>query len=79
MTEERSARIKKRGRPYDQRTHSSRRARPPGAPVQELPTAYKSVCLYCLPLRGRRAESSRPTNAERTIAVGRVVCAPVSQ
>ena len=23
-------------------------------PVQELPTAYKSVRLYCLPLRGRR-------------------------
>ena len=23
-------------------------------PVQELPTAYKSVRPYCLPLRGRR-------------------------
>ena len=24
-----------------------------GAPVQELPSAYKLVYLYCLPLRGR--------------------------
>ena len=31
-----------------------RRARPLGAPVQELPSAYKLVRLYRLPLRGRR-------------------------
>ena len=40
-------------------------------PVQELPTAYKSVRLYCLPLRGRHAQWSCPTNMERTLAVGR--------
>ena len=40
-------------------------------PVQELPRAYKLVHLYRLPLRGRHAESSCPTNMERTIAVGR--------
>ena len=28
-------------RPYGDRTHPHRRARPPGAPVQEPPTAYK--------------------------------------
>ena len=40
-------------------------------PVQELPTAYKSVRLYRLPLRGRHAQWSCPTNMERTLAVGR--------
>ena len=48
-----------------------RRARRLGAPVQELPNAHKLVRLYCLPLRGRHAESSCPTNVERTLAVGR--------
>ena len=34
-----------------------RRARRLGAPVQELPTAYKSVRPYRLPLRGRRGDA----------------------
>ena len=40
-------------------------------PVQELPNAYKLVRLYRLPLRGRHAQWSCPTNVERTLAVGR--------
>ena len=40
--------------PYECGTHSRRRARRLGAPVQELPNAHKLVRLYRLPLRGRR-------------------------
>ena len=45
-------------------------------PVQEPPTAYKSVRLYRLPLRGRHAQWSCPTNVERTLAVGRAPAIP---
>ena len=47
-----------------------------GAPVQELPNAHKLVRLYCLPLRGRHAQWSCPTNVERTLAVGRAPAIP---
>ena len=40
-------------------------------PVQELLNAHKLVRLCCLPLRGRHAQWSCPTNVERTLAVGR--------
>ena len=40
-------------------------------PVQELPTLYKPVPLYRLPLRGRHAQWSCPTTLERTLTVGR--------
>ena len=36
--------------PTNSRTHPRRRARPLGAPVQELPNAYKLIRLYCPPL-----------------------------
>ena len=39
--------------------------------VPEQLTAYNLVRLYRLPLRGRHARWSCPTNVERTLAVGR--------
>ena len=39
--------------------------------MEELPIAYRTVRLYRLPLRGRHAQWSCPTNVERTLAVGR--------
>ena len=44
--------------PYDRGLRPRRRARPLGAPVQELPNSYQLVRLPCLPLRGRRRHSS---------------------
>ena len=47
--------------PTKRGTHPRRRARPPGAPVQELPTLYKSVRFHCLPLRGTDGACPIPT------------------